>query len=168
MSAVLAPDPGPIARFEAVKAVETTPSVVFQRLTDGESLREIARSWQVPVGRFTEWFSTEHAELYDAALKVRADTIAHEALAISDEQALAHSKQGIPFDPDVSRDKLRVDTRLRLSGKWDRDRYGDKTDIRHSGLVPTLVIEIAVPVPETRVIDAVPAAAPDALSDGLI
>jgi hypothetical protein len=166
MDSVLAPDPGPIARLAAVISQEHTPSVVFQRLTEGETLRQIARSWQVPVGRFTQWFSTQHAELYDAALKVRADTIAHEALAISDEQALAHSKQGIPFDPDVSRDKLRVDTRLRLSGKWDRDRYGDKTDVRHTGLVPTLIIEIATPEPERRVIDVSPAV-PDA-SDGLI
>ena len=176
---MLAPDPGPIARLEAVVAQEHTPSVVFQRVTDGETLREIAKAWQVPAGLFMEWFTTEYASLYDTALRLRADDLAHDALAVSEgpprqavnaegDPLLDDAGQPVIVAPDVARDKLRVDTKLKLAGKWDRDRYGEKTDIRHSGLVPTLVIEIAVPVPETRVIDAVTAAAPDALSDGLI
>ena len=155
-------DPGPMARLEVVKVQAETPSVVFQRVAEGESLKAIAKSWQVPAGRFTEWFSTTHADLYDAALKVRADQLAHEALTISDEQAEVEKEDGSTYDPQVPRDKLRVDTRLKLAGKWDRERYGDKTEVRHSGLMPTLVIEIAGEVrKEPRVIEADPLPAPE-------
>lgn len=121
-------DPGPLARFEEVKADESVPLMVFGRVCEGETLREIAREWRVPRGRFIEWFTTEHAGLYDSALKVRADELAHEALEISDEQNEVVKENGQSFDPDVPRDKLRVDTRLKLAAKWDRKRYGEEVE----------------------------------------
>lgn len=134
------PTGGPLARLEAVIADESVPDVVFQRVCDGETLRDIAKAWELPKGQFVRWFSTEHSELYDAALKVRADDLAHEALAISDEQALAVSKQGVEFDPDVPRDKLRIDTRLKLASRWDRKRYGEENESRN---VAPVTIQIA-------------------------
>lgn len=125
-------DPGPLARLEAVKADETAPSVIFQRLAEGESLKEIAVAWKLPKGRFVEWFSTQHSDLYDAALKVRAADLALEALEISDEQNEVVTESGKTFDPDVARDKLRVDTRLKLAAKWDRQRYGDSVRVEKS------------------------------------
>lgn len=145
-------DPGPLARLEMVVAQSETPSVVFQRVAEGESLRAIAKSWEVPAGRFAEWYTTEHAELYDAALKVRADQLAHERLEIAD--AATPETVGVA--------KLRSETRGNLAGKWDRERYGDKTEVRHSGLMPTLVIEIAGEVrKEQRVIEAETLPAPE-------
>lgn len=133
------PDPGPLARLEAVVAAGNTPSVVFQRVCEGETLRDIAKAWQIPVGRFTEWFSTEHSELYDAALKVRADQIANEALSIADEQQAVQKKDGSVFDPEVPRDTLRVKTRMQLAEKWDRQRYGSKDGGSGGGV--TVVID---------------------------
>jgi hypothetical protein len=54
---------------------------------------------------------------------------------------------------------------LKLAGKWDRDRYGDKTDVRHSGLVPTLTIEIVgvAQAPQERVIEHEPVKKEDGL-----
>lgn len=118
-----------MARLDAVKADQGAPSVIFQRLTDSETLQQIARAWGLPKGRFVEWFTTQHAELYDTALKVRADNLAHEALSISDEQNEVVKENGQTFDPDVPRDKLRIDTRLKIASKWDRSRYGDKQDV---------------------------------------
>ncbi len=34
---------------------------------------------------------------------------------------------------DVQRDKLIIDTDLKLLSKWDNKRYGDKTQVEHSG-----------------------------------
>lgn len=110
-------DPGPLARLEEVKADASVPGMVFGRICDGETLREIAKEWRLPRGRFVEWFTTEHAVLYDSALKVRADDLAHEALVISDTER-----------EEVPRDKLRVDTRFRLAAKWDRKRYGEEQE----------------------------------------
>lgn len=125
----LDPDPGPMARLEAVQAAANTPSVVFQRVAEGETLKDIARAWQIPVGRFTEWFTTEHAALYDAALRVRADQLAHEAL----ERADGADEKTVPTA------KLQVDTRLRLAEKWDRQRYGAAKDAGMGGI--TVVVD---------------------------
>jgi hypothetical protein len=125
---VAIPDEGKMARLAAVKADENVPSVVFQRLCDGETLKDIAAAWELPKGRFVEWYTVEHAPLYDAALKVRADELAHEALAISDEQCEVTTEAGKTYDPEVPRDKLRIDTRLKLASKWDRRRYGEHDD----------------------------------------
>lgn len=149
--AVQGPDPGPLARFEAVKEQEHTPTTVFQKLTDPDApqtLAQIGRDWGLPVGRFVEWFSTTHTALYDAALKVRADQDVHDAVAIADNAA--------PESVQVA--KLRSEVRKWRASKWDSERYGDKTQVKHTGLVPTLVIEIAAPEqPKHRVIEHEPA-----------
>jgi hypothetical protein len=148
---VIGVDPGPLARLEAVKADETAPNVIFQRLCDGETLKEIARSWELPKGRFAEWFTVKHADLYDAALKVRADELAHETLEIADEQAEVVKKDGGTYDPDVARDKLRVETRLKLAAQWDRSRYGSKDNGPAGGGV-TVIVNRSIgsdPVPVT-------------------
>jgi hypothetical protein len=112
---VASPNPGPLARLAAVKEDPETPSVIFQRLTDGEELKEIARAWQVPKGRFIEWFTTNHADLYDAALKVRAADLA--------VQAMNAALEATPEDVAVR--KLQADVSLKLAAKYDRARFGE-------------------------------------------
>lgn len=126
MNPLIAPDPGPLARLEKVKSDPAAPMIIFARVAEGETLWDIARAWRVPGGGLTEWFSTEHASLYDAALKVRADALAHDALTIADEK-----------NNEVPRDKLRVDTRLRLAAKWDRRRYGE--EIERASIAPVTI-----------------------------
>jgi len=152
-------DPGPLARLEDVKRDEGAPGEVFRLLTDPDepmTLRQIAKAWGLPRGRFVEWFTTEHAGLYDAALKVRTDDLAHEALAIADEQCEVVKENGETYDPDVGRDKLRVDTRLKLAAKWDRKRYGEEADAVR---VQAVTIQIANLRGETKVEVAPPVAA---------
>lgn len=135
-------DHGPMARLADVVADEGAPSEVFRLLTDADgprTLSQIAKAWAVPKGRFIEWFTTTHSALYDAALKVRADEIAHETLSIADEQAEVVKKDGSTFDPDVGRDKLRVETRLKLAAQWDRPRYGSKEDRSGGGI--TVIVD---------------------------
>lgn len=140
MSAMaMSADPGPLARLDAVKADAAAPSVIFQRLCERETLAQIARAWGLPKGRFVEWFTVEHQGLYDAALKVVAADLAHESVEIADEQAEVVRENGTKFDPDVLRDKLRVETRLRLAGHWDRARYGAAKDSAGGGI--TVVVD---------------------------
>ncbi len=96
---------------------EGAPSVIFQRMTadEPETLQQIAKSWQVPKGRFVEWFTTKHESLYDAALKVRAADLAFDAMAA----ALAATPE------DVAVRKLQADVALKLAAKFDRVRFGE-------------------------------------------
>jgi len=119
------PDHGPIQRLEAVKADPLAPDVVFQRVCEGESLKVMAESWKVPKGKFVQWFTTMHGDLYDAALKVHAAELALDTLGIADEQKEATGPNGKVYDPEVGRDRLRIDARKWIASKFDRDRYGE-------------------------------------------
>ncbi len=106
----------PMDRFAVTIADPMTMETVGQRVMEGESLKQIARSWELPVMRFIEWVVNDLARLqvYEAALRIRADDLAHETLQIADNQ-----------DGDTRRDALRVKTRMTMAGHWDRQRYGD-------------------------------------------
>lgn len=126
---VIVANPGPIARLEHVMKQPDTAGVVFQRLCDGETLHEIAKAWELPRGRFTEWFMANHSSLFDAAMRVRADELAHEALERADGA-----------EPEtVAPAKLQVETRLKLAGFWDRSRYGAAKDATPPGV--TVVVD---------------------------
>lgn len=118
MTTAAATDPGPLARFKAVIEDANTLAIVVQRLTDGETLKEIAAAWQIPYGRLAQWIieDRERSSRYNAALAIWADSIAQECVSIADGGVEGESHH---------RDKLRIDTRLKLAGKWDRGRYGD-------------------------------------------
>ena len=112
-------DPGPMARLVQVKADPDVPSVIFQRLTEKETLPQIAKAWKVPKGRFVEWFTTEHAGLYDAALKVLAADYAIDAM----NAALAATPETVAVA------KLQSDVALKLASKFDRARYGEHVKV---------------------------------------
>ncbi len=141
------PDPGPIARFNEMVENTTTMPILVQRLSEGETLKQIAKDWEVPYGRLAQWVieDRERSEQYNVALKIWADSLAQECLAISDEQAEVEKRDGTTFDPDVPRDKLRIDTRLRLAGKWDRNRYGEQTKLEHSGSLSLISVLSSIP-----------------------
>lgn len=118
----MASDNGPMARLQALKDDPNTPSVIFQRLTDKETLPDIAKSWNVPKGRLTEWFTVQHADVYDAAMKVVAADLAIEAMQAA--------RDATP--EDVSVKKLLADVALKLAAKFDRARYGETVRVEKS------------------------------------
>lgn len=125
-----------LARFEALKGDAGFPRVVFQRLTadEPETLKAIAQSLQIPRGLFVEWFSTEHAALYDSALKVRAGEFGEEAVGIADEAT----------PETVAVKKLQAETRLKVASKWDRNRYGD-AEVQRGPMVVIQVAQLRAP-----------------------
>jgi hypothetical protein len=141
------PDPGPLARWNVVKADEMTMPIVVQRIADGETLKQIAKAWQVPYGLFAQWLieDRERSEQYNAALKLWMDSLAQETVQIADEQAAVVKEDGSTYDPNVQRDKLRIDTRLKLAGKLNRERYGDQTDLKVSGSVSLISVLSSLP-----------------------
>lgn len=59
-----------------------------------------------------------------------AHFLADDSICIADEE--------LPDDPELARvevqhRKLKIDTRLRLIGKWNSKAYGDKIETEHTG-----------------------------------
>src|SRR3990167_10800551 len=65
-------DPGPMARFEELKADAGAPDVIYQRLASGESLYAIAKQWKLPKKAFVQWFEADHGDLCELADKAFA------------------------------------------------------------------------------------------------
>jgi hypothetical protein len=158
LSAVELRDPGPLGRLEYVIEQADTMAIVVQRLSGGETLKEIAKAWEVPYGRFAQWIVEDRgrSEQYNGALKIWADSLAQECVAIADEQGEVSKRDGTSYDPDVPRDKLRIETRLKLAGKWDRSRYGEATEVKHTGSVS--LVAILSSMPRGQVVDVTPPA----------
>jgi len=118
-------------RLEIVKNDALTMEIVIQRVIDGESLKAIARSWKLPVTRFIKWISDDEKRLaeYEGALRIRADELVYEAV----ERA-----EGV-VGPDgelseVARDKLVIDTNLKVAAFWDKTRYGGEKATGGAGI----------------------------------
>lgn len=109
----------------------------LDKIACGDSPKAIADEHLILFGVFMRWVDAdEHRRReYDAALRIATEGHAHDCIAIADEQKEAVGPGGKVYDPDVARDKLRIETRLKLAGKWDRPRYGETVKHEHSGAV---------------------------------
>ena len=119
--------PDHLAKMQRLQVVIDDPmtmEIVIQRVIDGESLKAIARAWQLPPTRFVKWISDDEKRLaeYEGALRVRADELVHEAL-----HAAEHGE-------DIQRDKLIVETKFRTASMWDKQRYGGEKSTGGSGI----------------------------------
>lgn len=115
---------------------------ICRRLATGESLRHIIETDTDGVfptrQTINEWIIANResfADQYALARDAGLDVMSEELLAISDEQAEVYTRDGGKFDPDVQRDRLRVDTRKWYLSKLAPKRYGDKIAVEHSGSV---------------------------------
>lgn len=108
----------PTIRTEAVVAE------LLERISNGEPLTKICADEHMPA--FTtvwrwEADDEEFRKLSTHALRHGTHYLAHECLEIADDE-----------DIDVQVKKVRIDTRLRLIGKWNAKAYGDATMIKHA------------------------------------
>jgi len=139
-----------MARLELVVADPQTPEEVFRRLTDPEgaqTLDEIAKAWRVPRGKFVEWYTSECAGRYDAALKVLGVSLGHKVLELT-ENATRET---------VGLVKMQTDRYLRLAAHWNAERYSPKVEHNHSGQQPVFnVVLLTAPSEGGRVIENEP------------
>lgn len=106
---------------------------ICERISNGEPLAEICRDPAITVTQRTvnRWCK-DNPELLAEKLEARDE--GHDAIA-NRLRLTARGKtqaDGGESTGDVQRDKLIVDTDLKLLAKWDR-RYSDKHSIEHSG-----------------------------------
>lgn len=103
---------------------------LLARTARGEPLTRICADTRMP-GRTTvyDWMEAdEHfAEQFRAARARGVHALAEDCLEIADGPA--------PDAVAVADKRVRIDTRLRLAGKWLPSVYGEKVDVNHSGEV---------------------------------
>lgn len=116
---------------------------ICARVASGESLREWCESYALDRGLVWAMLSETQDRLdrfYRAKEGIAEDYVA-EVVGISDEQAVCYTAQGTAFDPDVARDKLRIDTRLKAAALYNRARYSDKAQGGVGGNVTVQIMQ---------------------------
>ncbi len=109
---------------------------ILDLLADGVPLSVICRMDGMPHrSKVHEWrakYPDEFGAQYFEARDDGFDMIASRLPKIARGQA--EDLDGSTLSSgDVQRDKLIIDTDLKLLSKWDNKRYGDKTQVEHSG-----------------------------------
>ena len=102
-----------------------TPAIaaeICRRLSEGEPYVRICALPDMPdlstIWRWEEMHE-DFRKLSARALELGTNAIAHDCLRIADDQ-----------DIDAAHKRIMVDTRLRLIGKWNAKRYGDRLNVK--------------------------------------
>lgn len=105
---------------------------LLDRTSKGEQLTKLCSDTRMPSrASVYSWLDSdpEFAGRFRAARARGVHALAEECLDIADEKA-ADAVQ-------VADKRVRIDTRLRLAGKWLASEYGDRVAVSHSGEVVT-------------------------------
>lgn len=88
------------------------------QVASGVTLRAMCEYYEIEYGLLWEWVSSDAERMgrYYRAQRGLADGMVGEVVGIADGGG------------DVGRDKLRVDARLKVAGKYDRERFGEQRD----------------------------------------
>lgn len=95
------------------------------RLAHGEPLAKICDDPRMPGFSTVYRWEKEREEFRQASARARelgTHYLADECITIADEQGA-----------DPQQKKVRIDTRLRLIGKWNAKAYGDAMQLKHAG-----------------------------------
>ena len=121
---------------------------ICQRLSNGEPLRQICRSENMPAWRtIYDWqYKDDTAGARSVGLsaaiararEIGYDAIADDALIIADtpvmgqKQVMGDDKTYTTVEDMLGHRKLQIETRLKLLAKWNPKKYGDR--IAHEGV----------------------------------
>ena len=131
---------------------------ICERLSEGESLRQICRGKGMPAKSTVLRWLTDRPQFQDQYARARdaqADHFGDEILEIADDGSndTYVTKDGVELvnHDHIARSRLRVDSRKWLMSKLAPKKYGDKLDLEHSGAVKIekVVREIVDPTPHT-------------------
>lgn len=118
-------------------------------LAEGHSLLSICEAMGIPYGTAYQWEvdNPEHAKNSARARELGCHRLADECLEIADDarndwmERLDREGQGVGWmlnGDHVQRSKLRIDTRMRLIGKWLPKVYGDKLAVGGADDLPPI------------------------------
>ena len=102
-------------------ALETREQDILNRISAGRTLASIAHDLGVHRPTLSAWLAGDEAraERYALAKKAGAAAIAEDVVAIAD----ASTRE------TVAADRLRVDARTWLAGRWDPETFGDRPGV---------------------------------------
>lgn len=123
-----------------------------EAMADGANLTDWCRAMDFAYTTVFRWAAddTERANLYARARSDRADKLADEIIAISDDgfnDTYKDAKGNVVIDHDVvARSRLRVDSRKWLASKLRPGSYGDKitTEVSGPGGAPIAITSTAI------------------------
>ena len=142
---------GRIERWEAERAGAV--EVIFQRVADGETLKEVCKSRRWPYSVVARWVgeTPEAARMYKLALELWADALATETVGIADRTDAT----------EVGLGKLQTDVRLKVASRLHRERYGDRVEIngtvKHQHSLIAILSGMGAAAPERVVEEVAPA-----------
>ena len=118
------------------KGEDAIQSAVIADTIEGMAPKAIAEKLGVRYSVFWTWLTEDEDRFkaYQAALTGYADALAHETLSISDSPS-----------ENAASDKLRIETRLKLASRWDRNRYGEQTHVQVGGSVSLISLLASLP-----------------------
>ncbi len=145
---------------------------VFDRIACGEKPSEVIKPYCVRFamfGRVLEEDLARKAE-YEAALRIAADGMALETLVIADDgsnDTYVDENGNKRTDTDViARSKLRVDARMKIAARLNRDRWGESIRVEKTVKVEAdaglligmgeLLARLAAPKELNRVVATIP------------
>jgi hypothetical protein len=112
---------------------EEIHQAVIERLMQGRSLLSICRDKDIPSHATVLRWRKKYPDFDEAIPRAREEgthVLADQCLEIADNSDL---------DPQDRR--VRIDTRLRLIGKWNARNYGEKQQVEHTGGVNITVVD---------------------------
>ena len=123
------------------RPIEPVPQDIAEQvvvwLASGKTLRDFCRLPGMPhYSTIYDWLDKddEFTQRFARARATGEDVISQECLSIADDDTRDVSGElEIPNGVAVQRDKLRIDTRLKLLAKWSPKKWGDKVQTEISG-----------------------------------
>jgi len=128
--------------------IESIFSLIIQRIEDGEALRTILKSEDMPSTQtFYRWLESNDlkSKQYACACEVRGDAIFDEIIEIADDSKNDFTEKDIgdgivvsQFNSEnVQRSRLRIDARKWVASKLNPKKYGDTVDFTSGGVALT-------------------------------
>lgn len=125
-------------------------TLICDRISEGESLRSVLRSDNMPDKQsFFNWIdsSKEYFDQYARAKEARADAIFEDILEIADETQndtiTKVGKDGEIYEAEnkewINRSRLKIDSRKWMLSKMLPKKYGDKIDVTTDGEKITII-----------------------------
>ena len=106
---------------------------IEEKIAQGIPLAEICRADHMPTDRTVRYWAKTDDRILSAIACAREfgyDAISERLRATARGKT---EESGGDSSGDVQRDKLIIDTDLKLLAKWDPKRFGDKQQVEHSG-----------------------------------